>query len=67
MNFVHDHFILKQFEIPVLMFELLNVFLFSTIQSQLKPTLEQLKNDEDGDVQYFAIEAIEGKHSNSYS
>jgi len=32
----------------------------STIQTKIKPTLDQLRKDEDGDVQYYSLEALEG-------
>jgi serine/threonine-protein phosphatase 2A regulatory subunit A len=31
----------------------------NTLQQQVKPTLEKLRTDSDGDVQYFAVEALE--------
>ena len=33
----------------------------ATIQQQVKPVLEKLKQDADSDVQYFAAEAIESE------
>ena len=31
------------------------------LQQQVKPCLEKLRNDTDGDVQYYALEAQESK------
>lgn len=35
----------------------------ASIQQQVKPVLDKLKQDPDSDVQYFAVEAIECKHT----
>ena len=34
----------------------------SAIQNQVRPLLEKLKADSDMDVQFFAVEALEGEH-----
>lgn len=37
-------------------------FVFSCLQQQVKPCLLKLKSDTDIDVQYYALEALEGIH-----
>ena len=37
------------------------VFVYSALQSEVKPVLEKLATDTDMDVKYFAQEAISGK------
>lgn len=40
---------------------LLFLSLYSTLQSEVKPILEKLTQDQDVDVKYFAQEALTGK------
>lgn len=37
-------------------------FNFSVAQQQVKPVLDKLKADSDIDVQYYALEAIDGNY-----
>ena len=39
-------------------------FLFcSVVQQQVKPVLEKLRQDADGDVQYYSVEALESMYA----
>lgn len=38
----------------------------SVVQQQLKPILEKLRQDPDGDVQYYAVEALDSKNAFLY-
>lgn len=46
---------------PSLVHHLLFSSLSSTLQSEVKPILEKLTQDQDVDVKYFAQEALTGK------
>ena len=39
---------------------LIFLFVFSTLQNQVKPVLEKLRADTDFDVQFYAADALDG-------